>query len=147
MAFNISSIYKSLLRRVVDTIAEVQSQSISPNLTYYAWDSRNDEAELEPFDLLGLGGWTFQENRGLWLIHTGLTLSTINDENLFREVEILGVIHEMWGENANIPLLDTETGVEYTSLVSTEFEIMPAGTSEKRNFRPIGIELRRTASD
>lgn len=147
MAFQLSSIYRSLLRRVVETIDDVRDQGISSTLTYYAWDSRNDQAELEAMDLLGLAGWTFRENKGLWMIHAGLTLSTLNDENLVREVAIMDVIHNRWGENASIPLYDIDEGTVYTNLVVSEFEVMPAGTSEKRNFRPIGLELKRTAND
>lgn len=142
-SFKISNIGKSLMRHVMDTVDHIRENSIAPSLEYYAWDSRGDEAELEPADLIGLAGWTFKENQGLWEIHCGLTLSTLNDENLFREMAIIDSIHDFFGEDCKIPMRGDD-GEEYTQLVVTEFEMLPAGHSEKRNYRPIGVTLRRT---
>jgi hypothetical protein len=144
MSFGLSNIYKSLVRHLVDTVAEIERSGASPDIEYYPWDSRGDQSELPTKDLIGLAGWTFKEDKGLWLIHTGITLSTFNDENLFREIAILDVIHDMWGEGQTVLLRDN-AGNEITQLVVSDFEMMPAGTSEKRNMRPVGIELLRTA--
>lgn len=145
MAFKISNIYKSIVKHLVDTIAEAVGEDISDDLAYYPWDSHGDEAELPPSDLIGLAGWSFQENKGLWEIHCGITISTLNDENLFREVALVDAIHDRFGEECSIPMRD-DTGAEYTQLVVKEFEMLPAGQSEKRNYRPIGLTLRRTSS-
>jgi hypothetical protein len=147
VAFQISSIYKSLVRHIQDTIENIQTSGVSPDLTYHAFDSRGEDAELVSNDLIGLAGWAFEENGGLWEIRAGITISTINDENLFREIEIVDAIHDMFGEDCTIPMRDPRTGEEYTQLVVTEFEMMPAGQSEKRNYRPIGLSLRRTSND
>lgn len=145
MIFRVSNIYKSLVRHLVDTIDVIKANNVSPGLDYYAWDMRDDKAELGGRDLIGLAGWTFRENRGLWVVHAGITISTINDENLFREAAIIDAIHDMWGEEMPVPMRD-DNGDEYTQLVVKEFEMMPAGTSEKRNYRPIGLELLRTSN-
>jgi hypothetical protein len=55
------------------------------------------------------------------------------------------VIHELWGEECVVPMRDDQ-GDEYTQLVVGEFEILAAGQSEKRNYRPIGLTLLRTAN-
>jgi hypothetical protein len=143
MSFKISNVYKSLVRHMVDTVDA--AQLVSPGLTYHSWDARNEEAELPNNDLLGLSGWTFKEDRGLWLVHCGITLSTVNDENLLREVEIVDVIHDLWGEQKIIPLRDDQ-GNEYSQLVVEDFDLLPAGQSEKRNYRPLGLELLRSGS-
>lgn len=145
MTFRVSNIYKSILRHLNDTIDAIR-QEVSPGVAYYAWDSRNDEAQLLETDLIGLAGWTFQENRGLWLIHAGITISTVNDENLFREQAIVDAIHDAFGEESLIPMRD-DTGAEYTQLVVKEFSMLSAGMSEKRNYRPIGLELKRTSNE
>lgn len=145
MAFKLSNIYNSLVRQVVDTIEEIQTSGLSPELEYYAWDSRGDEGEIDAKDLIGLAGWTFRENGGLWEIHVGITVSTVNDENLMREVQILDHLHDKWGEDCVVPLRD-DAGDEYTQLVVKEFEMLASGQSEKRNYRPIGLTLRRTSS-
>ncbi len=146
MAFDLESMYKSLVRHVQATIAEITSRGYSSNLKYYSWDARGEEQELPNTDLIGLAGWAFRENGGLWEVRVGLTLSTINDQHLFREIKMVDVIHEMWGEMVQVPMVDKDTGDEFTVMVVSDFDMMPAGNSEKRNFRPIGIELRRTES-
>lgn len=145
MTFKISNIGKSLMRQIMDTIDQIKADGYSEDLTYYAWDSRGEEAELVEADLIGLAGWTFKENRGLWEVHAGITISTVNDENLFREMAIVDAIHDMFGEECVVPMRD-EAGDEYTQLTVAEFEMLPAGNSEKRNFRPIGLQLKRTSS-
>lgn len=147
MAFQISAVYKSLIRHLMDCIDTIKDKGISPNLTYYAFDSRGEKAELEPDDLIGLAGWSFEENGGLWIVRCGIHISTINDENLFREVAFMDEIHDFFGEDLTVPMRDPETGEEYTQLVVKAFEVMPASFSEKRNYRPIGIELRRTSNN
>lgn len=144
-AFKISNIYKSLVRHIVDAIEDVRRSELSPNVEYYPWDSRGDEAEMPNADLIGLAGWSFSENRGLWEIHCGITISTFNDENLFREVALIDMIHDRFGEEMTVPMRDDD-GFEYTQLVVKEFDMLPAGQSEKRNYRPIGLTLRRTSS-
>lgn len=145
--FDLESLYKSLVRHVQDTIAVVKTAGISPDISYYAWDSRGEVSEAEHKDLIGLAGWSFHENGGLWEVRSGLTLSTYNDINLFREVKILNVIHDMWGENCKIAMLDKDTGKEFTQMVVSDFDMLPGGGgAEQRNYRPIGIELLRTSS-
>jgi hypothetical protein len=143
MSFKISNVYKSLVRHLVETTEA--AQSISPGLAYHSWDARNEEAELPNIDLIGLSGWTFKEDRGLWMVHCGITLSTVNDDNLLREVEIVDIVHDFWGEQKIIPLRDDQ-GNEYSQLVVEEFDLLPAGQSEKRNYRPLGLELLRSGS-
>lgn len=131
----------------MDGVDEIRENGISPELDYFAFDSRGEQAELEPHDLLGLAGWSFNENRGLWVIRAGINISTINDINLFREIEIIDALHDLFGEGCTVPMRDPVTGDEYTQLVVSEFDLMPASYSEKRNYRPIGLELRRTSND
>jgi len=144
--FDLESLYKSLVRHVQDTITEIKNQGISTDIRYYSWDSRGEEQELPAVDLLGLSGWSFRENGGLWEVRSGLTLSTLNDENLFRELQILNVVHDMWGESCKVKMLNKTTAEQFSEMVVSDFDVLPAGNAEKRNYRPIGIELLRTES-
>ena len=145
--FDLESLYKSLIRHVQTTIKAVKAAGISTTLEYYAWDSRGEVQEAATADLIGLAGWSFKENGGLWEIRTGLTLSTYNDVNLFREVKILNIIHDLWGEQNPVPMVDKDTGVEFTQLVVVDFDMLPGGGSaEQRNYRPIGVDMLRTSS-
>lgn len=145
--FDLESLYKSLIRHVQATITAVKAEGISTNLAYYAWDSRGEVSEADHTDLIGLAGWSFKENGGLWEVRSGLTLSTYNDVNLFREIKIMNVIHNFWGEGAKVPMVDKDTGVEFTQMVVSDFDMLPGGGgAEQRNYRPVGIELLRTSS-
>jgi hypothetical protein len=124
-SFKVSNIYKSIVRHLVDTIDVVKLSGVSSQLEYYAWDSRGDEAELEAKDLIGLAGWTFKENGGLWQVYAGI---------------------DAFCEECKIPMRN-DAGAEYTQLVVKEFAMLASGQSEKRNFRPIGLELLRTSND
>ena len=144
--FDLESLYKSILRHVQDTIEAIIEAEISDDLQYYSWDSRGEIQEIPSTDLIGLAGWSFRENGGLWEVRSGLTLSTLNDENLFREIKMMNIIHDMWGEGNKVKMLDKNTGEQFSEMVVSDFDMMPAGTAEKRNYRPIGIELLRTES-
>lgn len=144
--YNLSSIYKSLIIQVNKVITDAISNGQSSNLKYYAWDSRGETVELPSVDLLGLSNWTFRENHGLWEIRAGLTLSTYNDKNLFRQIDIVDTIHNYFGEETQVPLIDATTGEVFSNLVVSDFDMMPTGQSERRNYLPVGIELLRTES-
>lgn len=141
--FRLSLLQKSLVRHLVDTLETIKSRGICSDIGFHAWESRGDEDELPNIDLIGPSGWTFREDRGLWVINFGITVSTVNDENLMREAEIGDVIYEMWGEHEVVPLRN-DIGDQISELVVSEFEMLVAGQSEKRNYRPFGLALLRT---
>lgn len=145
MTFRISNIYKSLVRQITDDVERAKA-GVSPDLQYHSWDTRAEEAELPPTDLVGLAGWTFDEDRGLWTVHCGITISTINDQHMLREIDLIDLFHDSWGEQRTIPLYD-DAGTEAGQLMVDHFEILVAGYSEKRNYRPLGMTLRRTANE
>ncbi len=129
MNFDLESLYKSLVRYTQRGVKSILQAGFSTDLAYYSWDSRGEVAELDRRDLIGLAGWSFRENGGLWEVRSGLTLSTYNDENLLREIKMLNILHDMWGEGSKVPMVDKNTGIEFTELVVSDFDMMPAGNS------------------
>lgn len=97
--------------------------------------------------LLGVNGFSFDENNGMWLIRSGLTLSTVDDANLFIEADMLDMIHERFGERKKIFLRNPDSGDVINELMTAHFEIMPMGQTTARNYRSVGIELLRTGTD
>lgn len=136
-------IYKSLVRAVNDAITVV-SERTAEECRYWAFESRADEDKMPTQTVIGLDGFTFHENKGLWMVRCGISLSTYNDRNNHEEAEILDILHELFGYHEKVDLRDPETGEVFSQLVVTEFEIMPMGQSELRNYRTIGLELLRT---
>lgn len=149
--FNIRSVYSSAISVVNEIIAEVMANDLSEQITYYAWDSRGQETELPNRDLIGIVGWSYAENEGLPVIQIGILTSLVLDQNQFREVAILDIIRNRFvgpnGDYKTIPLLDPDTGVEYAVLQTSDFEIMPAGRSEIRSTRNVGVEFIRASGD
>lgn len=149
MAYSLESIYKSMIAEIQVIIKDVRNSGVSNTLEYHAWDSRGDVTELPDADLLGLVDWTYSENGGLSVVTSGMMLSTRNDANLFKEVQILDIIrNHCVGDNGSYKTwrLYDDNGEEYAQFQLSDFEIMPSGRSEVRNTRHIGIELMKTAN-
>lgn len=142
----ISRIYKSLVRHVSDLIDELNSIG-GYGIEYRVWETRGEEDKLPTATLMGVDGFNFEENGGLWLIRFSISLSSYQDTLLLKEFEILDGIYDWFGEKKKVPLRDMETGDEDSLLVSTGFEIAPMAQTMLRNYRTISVELKRTEHD
>lgn len=140
----IAPIYKSVIRATVDLIAELNALGDFSLITYHNWESRGDENALPKNTLLGIEGFSFDKNKGLWLVRYALGLSSHRDQNLINEIEIVDEMEQRMGEGNKIKLRNLTSGNEVNELVVTEFQVMPMGQSEIRNYRVIGMELNRT---
>lgn len=142
----IEPVYKSIIRRVTDLIDELNDTDRFGLITYHNWEERGQEKTLPKNTLIGTDGFAFDENEGLWLIRFSLAVSSYRDMNLLNEIELLDEINRRMGEGETIDLLEMENGEVQNQLVVTTFEVMPMGQSEIRNYRTIGIELKRTGT-
>jgi hypothetical protein len=147
MSTIISGVYKSILRHTQDLIEEIRATTDNSELRYWAWESRVEENKMPRVDLLGMDGYSFEENKGLWVIRYALGYSSYMDPNLILESETLDIIHEWTGEQKKTPLRDTDTGEEYSELMTVAWQLMPMTSSQYRNYRMIAIELLRTTVD
>lgn len=139
----ISSVYKSLLRSISDLIKEV-NDSTAVDAEYRAWEGRDDEDKLPQKTLIGLTGYNFDENNGLWIVRFGIAVSSYNDANLMDEMDILDVIHDRFGWKKKVDLRDPDTGDIISQMHVNIFHIMPMSQSELRNYRVVSVELMRT---
>jgi len=147
MASPIPGVYKSIIRTVVDMIDSLnQQQIIEKPIEFHNWESRGEEANLPKSTLIGVDGFSFDENDGRWMIRFALAISSYLDANLLNEVELIGIIHETLGKNCKVPLRELSAGEVVSELVVTEFRVLPMAQSEIRNYRTIGIELNRTGA-
>lgn len=142
----LSAIYKSIIRNTVDLISEINATIPGANVQYQDWESRFDENKLPNTTLLGVDGFTWEENRGLWLTRYGLALSSYRDANLLNEIEILDLIQTKTGEKKKISILNPSTGELVTEMVITAWHLAPMAQSEFRNYRTISLELMRTST-
>lgn len=144
----IAPIYKSIMRYTADVITEINATPGYPPVQYHDWESRGDENSLPRATLIGVEAFGFRENRGLWDIRFGLGISSYRDANLLQEIELIDFLQTKFGEGCKVPLYDIigEAAQQVSELVSTDFESLPMSQSSYRNYREIGIELKRTGT-
>jgi len=141
-----STAYKSVLRAVGDVVKDIQSTRTDLAIRYWAWEDRVDEEKLPAETLIGVNGFSFQENLGQWVVRFGITISTFDDANLLIEAELIDSLHDAFGEKMKISVFDPNTAEIINELASVHFEVMPMGQSQYRNYRTIGIEALRTGT-
>lgn len=141
-------LYKSIMRYTSEVLDAVNASGQYPLVSYQDWESRGDEDKLPRNTLIGVEGFGWRENRGLWDVRFGLGISSFRDANLLVEVELIDFLHTKFGEGRKVPLYDVigEDAVQTSELVSTDFNVLPMAKSTYRNYRTIGIELMRTGT-
>lgn len=142
----IAPVYKSIVRWATDLIEELNATLEYPPLTYHDWENRADEDKLPQTTLLGLDGFSFAENGGLWTIRFALVLSSYRDQNLHNEIELLSAVQARTGEGAKVPLREMIAGEQVSELKVVDWQLMPMSQTLLRNHRVIGVEVLRTGS-
>jgi hypothetical protein len=143
----IEPVYKSIVRAVTDMIEEINAIGVFRTVQWHNFESRNDENDLPQNTLIGLDGFSFDENQGLWIIRVALAISSYRDLNLLEEIELIDRIHQRFGEGEKINLLNMDDGSLDNEMVVTNFVMLPMAQSEVRNYRTIGLEVKRTGTD
>lgn len=128
-------------------IEELDATNLWGDISYHDFESRNDENKLPNNTLIGVDGFSFSENRGMWIVRFALAISSYRDRNLLNEIEMIGEIQNWFGEHKKIKLLHMDDGSEVNEMVVTDFEMLPMAQSEQRNYRTIGVEIKRTGTD
>lgn len=140
----VAPIYKSIVRHLKETIDELNALGVFRQIDFHNFESRNDENDLPKNTLLGIDGFAFSENGGLWIVRFALAVSSYRDMNLHEEIEIIDELHRRLSGGEKIKLLNMADGQEVSEMVVTDFEILPMAQSELRNYRTIGMEIKRT---
>jgi len=142
----IAPIYKSIVRWIGDTVEELEAGGGYPSMEYQDWESRGDENKLPQTTLIGMDGFSFDENEGLWLIRFALAVSSYRDASLMNEIELISALHVLMGMGAKIPLLEMHEGLQVNELVVTDWQMMPMAQTNLRNYRTIGMTVLRTGT-
>lgn len=144
----LAPIYKSILRYTAETIEVINATPGLPRVAYHDWEARGEEDKLPRMTLVGIEAFGFRENQGLWEIRFGLGVSSYRDANLLQEIELLDFLQTRFGEGCKVPLYEIvgATAEQVSELVSTDFQTLPMSQSTYRNYREVGIELKRTGT-
>lgn len=135
------------MRHVTEVIEELNAIGVFQEISFHNFESRNDENNLPRNTLVGIDGFSFDENGGMWIVRLALAISSYRDMNLLEEIELIDEVHKRMGQNNKIKLLDMTDGSEVNELVITDFQMLPMAQSEIRNYRVIGLEIKRTGTD
>lgn len=127
-------------------IEAINATGLYAPVSYHNWEERGPEKQLPAITLIGLDGFSFEENEGLWQIRYALAISSYHDANLLKEIELVGDIHDRFAEGQKVSLLNLTTAEVENELVVSAFKAYPMSQSELRNYRTIGIELLRTGT-
>jgi len=146
MTSPVPAIYKSIVRATSDLIQDANASGLYGQIGYHNWEERGAEIDLPSSTLIGVEGFSFDENRGLWVIRYVLGLSSYHDTNLLNEIDLIGQIHERFGEDKKVDLLQLSDGAVASELVVSKFHVFPMSQSELRNYRTFGVELLRTGT-
>ncbi len=143
----IAPIYKSIVRWIGDTVEELSETGGFPPMQYQDWESRGDENKLPEITLVGMDGFSFEENDGLWVIRFALAVSSYRDAGLLNEIELVSELHRRMGQGSKIPLREMDFGEQINELLIADWRLAPMSQSNLRNYRTIGIEALRTGTD
>lgn len=143
----IPAVYKSIIRSISDAIEEINAGTLyDERIAYHNFEERTPEKDLPQITLIGTDGFSFDENEGRWMIRFAMAVSSYQDINLHSEIELLGLLHDRFGEGQKVALLEMDRGDQVSELLVSAFKVMPMAQSEQRNYRTIGIELLRTGT-
>lgn len=142
----IAPVYKSLIRWIADIVDELGASGQFTPLKYHDWESRADEDKLPQTTLIGLDGFSFDENWDLWTIRFAIGVSSYRDAGQMNEIELIGALYQRMSRGSKVPLREMVAGSQVNELVVSDWELMPMAQSNLRNYRTIGMTVLRTGT-
>lgn len=143
----VAPVYKSIVRWIGDTVEELEETGGFPPMQYQDWESRGDENKLPMTTLVGMDGFSFDENDGLWIVRFAVAVSSFRDAGLLNEIELISALHRRMGQGSKVPLREMELGEQINELLVSDWELAPMAQSSLRNYRTIGMTVLRTGTD
>ncbi|MDH7796430.1 MULTISPECIES: hypothetical protein [unclassified Beijerinckia] len=122
----------SLIRAVMDAVSGLQNPTGNP-LEYIDWDGHTDFQKLPASDLIGISGFGMTENGGLYDIVFGISVSTINDPNMFRTTDFVDVLLKRLKGGMQFDLLDANADKIGVATMVEGTSAMPVVRAEVRN--------------
>ena len=137
---HLNNVHSSILLLAQNTINQIKSQGISPNLEFIDLLAHSVIDEWPPVDLLGLGSFSLEiPDVSNVIVTVGFAVSTFNDPNLFRHQEIMNVLFDKVIPMTSHDVIDATSGNVVGSMT------VQGGTQlaqmERTENRPLQFEL------
>lgn len=110
MSSHLLHLWKSSVRLVTDTIAEVQTAGISPSADFINFDAHAEIAEWSNQDLLGISMFSMRLNDALIHLDFAVGVSTYDDPQLLRHIQIMDRLVEKLKPSQTHPVYHADTG-------------------------------------
>lgn len=124
-------------------LREVASEILAADgvgLSYVDWDDHADMNKLPMTDIYGLTGMGITENDKTHEVVFGVTLSTYNDQNLFRMTDMSDLFYRRLRAGTTFSIYDPVTGLEVGKMVfQTGTSAMPVNRVETRAVVSISV--------
>ena len=133
-------ILASIWRNVREGIDELEGRGIASPI-FINFDNHGNIHELPNQDLVGPGGFTLSTEQGLVRGFFSLGVGTVNDDGMFRHIDMIDFFFRRYSPQARIPVYDLETSQELGVLIVKEMDALPVLRTEVRGLQYIQVAL------
>lgn len=132
-------IHASMLRFCSDFAA------LYPGMEVVNFDAHADETTVPKTDIIGISSLSIRTDEHLVEVKGMLGLSTLDDTNLFRLMELMDVLYDRLLPTRRIQLYDAATGVANGVLIlDNGTTVLPVGGSDARPLQYVMVSMSST---
>lgn len=106
------NLYSSIIKVTQDIITSIRNEGISDTLQFFNWDASVEEKTIPKTDLLGIRHFNIWSESGILHMGAGFGVSTYEDANLFRHVQILARVFDAFQSSKSYPLVEAIAGTK-----------------------------------
>lgn len=131
----VNDLYSSILRFCSNFAAANGCEFVN-------FDAHADEGTLAPVDYIGISSFSCASHGGLQTVQVLIGIALLNDENLFKTINLIGQIYEQLQPGKRIRVFDADTGNPKGWLtVEDGTRLMPVGGSVSRPLQYIMVSM------
>lgn len=106
------NLYSSIIKVTQDIITSIKAEGVSNTLQFINWDATVDEKTIPQTDLIGIRHFNVWPENGILQMGVGFGVSTYEDANLFRHVQIIARVFDAMKPGKTYQLVEALTGNE-----------------------------------
>lgn len=143
MATNYHDLWTSVFAKLKSMIETFESEALTDKMTVCNFDAVAEIEEFPDNDLIGVRNFGIQQVHGkLYEVVFLATISTVDDTNLKRLEQMIGVLFDEFSVGRQINLLNSDTGNTQGQLtVMDGTEVLPVLNTRARAVKAIAVRL------